>query len=314
MDETIGFRDYIDVLVRRWKWILGLTVTAALTGGLASFRAPPPTYEATAQVFIPSNAVITTLPLPLAFIQSQAVATQALQSLGAEAGNESVGTLSRKVRVINDSKDTTIFHITAQADTPQKAVAIANTWAATAIQAMTKELEELNAMALSKQQEKQRRAALALERLEQANQALADFVEKNGLASKGAAPAFFRIPTQPVVLQGPPESLDLSPSQMATLSRLLYERDIAGTAYSTLLTQVIEGEAMIWPPAVNEEPPVNDVPSPVLLNEATLPDSPTVQPKPLQQIALGGMLGLMAGLFTAFVIEYFAQPKKAGGS
>jgi len=46
MEEEIDLREYIDVVIRRWKWIVGLTLVAMITAGVVSF-ALPPIYEAT---------------------------------------------------------------------------------------------------------------------------------------------------------------------------------------------------------------------------------------------------------------------------
>lgn len=51
MEEEIDLRQYIDVLIRQWKWILALAMVAAVVALVVSFLLPP-TYEARALVII----------------------------------------------------------------------------------------------------------------------------------------------------------------------------------------------------------------------------------------------------------------------
>jgi len=37
MEEEIDLREYINVIVRRWKWIVGITLAAVVTAGIVSF-------------------------------------------------------------------------------------------------------------------------------------------------------------------------------------------------------------------------------------------------------------------------------------
>lgn len=51
MAEEIDLRQYVDVLIRHWKWIAGLALVAAVAALVVSFFIPP-TYEATALVAV----------------------------------------------------------------------------------------------------------------------------------------------------------------------------------------------------------------------------------------------------------------------
>lgn len=51
MEKEIDLRVYVDVLIRRWKWIAALAVVSAVVALVASFLLPP-TYEASALVVI----------------------------------------------------------------------------------------------------------------------------------------------------------------------------------------------------------------------------------------------------------------------
>ena len=52
MEEEIDLRPYIETLIRRWRWIVGLALVAALAAAAVSFFVLQPTYEATALVLI----------------------------------------------------------------------------------------------------------------------------------------------------------------------------------------------------------------------------------------------------------------------
>jgi succinoglycan biosynthesis transport protein ExoP len=51
MGDEIDLRQYVGVLIRRWKWIVGLALAAAVAALVVSFLIPP-TYEATALVAV----------------------------------------------------------------------------------------------------------------------------------------------------------------------------------------------------------------------------------------------------------------------
>jgi uncharacterized protein involved in exopolysaccharide biosynthesis len=52
MEDEIDLREYLDVLARRWKWIVALTVLAVVTAAVVSFLVLDPTYETAALVLI----------------------------------------------------------------------------------------------------------------------------------------------------------------------------------------------------------------------------------------------------------------------
>ncbi|HJW82961.1 MAG TPA: Wzz/FepE/Etk N-terminal domain-containing protein, partial [Anaerolineae bacterium] len=51
MEDEIDLRKYVDVLIRQWKWVVGLAVVSAVVA-LAISVLLPPTYEATALVVV----------------------------------------------------------------------------------------------------------------------------------------------------------------------------------------------------------------------------------------------------------------------
>jgi uncharacterized protein involved in exopolysaccharide biosynthesis len=72
VEDEIDLRDFFNIFIRRWKWIVSLTIVAALVAAVASFMVTP-TYEATATlaVSVPANNSAQTSPTALlAILQS----------------------------------------------------------------------------------------------------------------------------------------------------------------------------------------------------------------------------------------------------
>jgi uncharacterized protein involved in exopolysaccharide biosynthesis len=149
MEDEIDLRDYLDVLIKRWKWIVGVTVLAVLVAGVVSFTMPP-TYEATATVFVlfqartnaPSGPQSLTSPqTQLALLQSNEVAQSVVESLGSKLSADEKRAWLRKeaIRVLADTNDKSLFKITAQADAAQKSADVANAWADAGCQVINQE-------------------------------------------------------------------------------------------------------------------------------------------------------------------------------
>jgi capsular polysaccharide biosynthesis protein len=298
MEEEIDLREYIDVIVKRWKLVLGIPFLAVLVAALVSFLLLPPVYEATAQLAFLTTSVNPVLASPqaqLAFLQSADVATQTLQILGEMARDENASTLTRKVRVASNPQDKTLFSVTAQATTPQEAAAIANAWATAGIQEMNRKF--IANVSAAKEQQTQ----IALELAKQADEALATFVQSNGLLWDDVAifEASMSISSPRVVMQGSSKSLNLSATQIADLSRLLRDRDTAASVYMNFAAQVAQSKIAAQSPSEGAQ----------LISAAVEPAAPT-QPKKTQNIAIAGVLGLMMGVLGAFAMEYFQKPRR----
>lgn len=140
MEDEIDLRVYIEVLIRRWKWIVGITVLIAVVAGVISFLIPP-TYESTANVFVLSTGttlnpqVLVSPQAQLTLLTSNVVAQRAIQSLGNKLSEEEKRVLLgtdpniSAVKVQPDTADKSLFKLTAQAKTGEKAKDIANAWA-----------------------------------------------------------------------------------------------------------------------------------------------------------------------------------------
>lgn len=152
MEEEIDLRKYIDVVIRRWKWIVALTLAAVVTATIVSFLLPP-VYEAQAGVVIlkseseitfePKYRTLTEEELAGAGVDiaSRRKALEALvenSSLAVEVIAELGPTLDpeeRKVEVLLDmvKAETTgdLIEIAVRSPDPKKAAAIANAWGRT---------------------------------------------------------------------------------------------------------------------------------------------------------------------------------------
>jgi succinoglycan biosynthesis transport protein ExoP len=150
MEEEIDLREYINVIVRRWKWILGITLVAVVTAALVSFFLLAPVYEAKAGVIIvkakseitfePKYRTLTEEELGQvgidinarrkaleALVKSSSVATEVIAKLGAilEPEERDVNTL---LEMVETEADGDFIGIKVKGEDPSKIAAIANAW------------------------------------------------------------------------------------------------------------------------------------------------------------------------------------------
>jgi succinoglycan biosynthesis transport protein ExoP len=150
MEEEIDLREYINVIVKRWKWILGVTLAAAITAAILSFFFLTPTYEAKAGVIIvksrsevtfePKYRTLTEEELGSvgidvnarrkaleALVKSSAVASEVIAKLGSGLDPE-----EREVEALLEMVETEsngdLIGIKVEGKDPRKIAAIANAW------------------------------------------------------------------------------------------------------------------------------------------------------------------------------------------
>jgi len=382
VEDEIDLRDYIDVLVRRWKWIVGVTILAALAAGVVSF-ATPPVYEATATLAVlqSSNPALVSPAAQLAVLQSSNVATQTLQWLGENAAGENASTVARRVRVVADAQDKTLFRVTAQSDTPQKAAAIANAWANAGTEAINQVQDQSLSQAIPmlqqdvdrtgkdlqaaeenlKRMQRDLQIDLLTQQLARAQQILnSQFAERENVKVLLAQAQTLRQQVQQGQISLSPEmlltlqatattggSFLIQPSQFVTLTKpqqldqldeiiaalngrhqaLSTSIDSVSVQVTMLQQQLNEKQtALIEPTRARDTARANYDSATAKLRDAqarlaqsqnqarvvshaVAPDSPT-QPKPLQNVAIAAVVGLMIAVGGAFAFEYFAQPRK----
>ncbi|MGC8789827.1 MAG: GumC family protein [Caldisericum sp.] len=143
-DEEIELRDYINVLVRWKKLIIGLTVIAMLVTGLLSYFVLPKEYEATTTFLVSNPQISTTNQLstlydqatnPINFISNPSIETYSqlvkdpsfLSTIISENGFSKELTpeiLSKKINVTNP-KNSNLIVVSVSLNDPEKAYKIA---------------------------------------------------------------------------------------------------------------------------------------------------------------------------------------------
>jgi len=168
MEEEIDLRQYIEVIVRRWKWIVGITLAAVVTAAIASFFLIAPIYEATAVILVPpqeSGSPPYSLQIANASIEAQVV-----EYLGSFLPTEErvPGRLLHLVSVSHDAEQS-LVRITVRANNPEKAAQVVNAWAETGVQAIAQYQKEKRQDIMS---QKEKQAQIAAQNLEEAEEAL----------------------------------------------------------------------------------------------------------------------------------------------
>jgi succinoglycan biosynthesis transport protein ExoP len=143
MEEEIDLREYINVIVRRWKWILGITLVAVVTAAIFSFFLLAPVYEAKAGVVIVKSRseiafepkyrtlteedIVSRRKALEALVRSNSVATEVIDKLGSTLDPE-----EREVGALPDMVETEsngdLISIKVKGEDPSKITAIANAW------------------------------------------------------------------------------------------------------------------------------------------------------------------------------------------
>ncbi len=279
MNDQIDLRDYIDVLIRRWKFVLALPILAAIAAALVSF-AMKPTYEATAVIALsPATLSVPTTAqappyylmvdsprrLPTAFTPAYYVVLLNSDEVVAQVAPQVA------VTIAPNGGDKSLLEITARGDDPQLVAATANKWmqegAARIQKALLPSENELGAAQIQ---------------LDQAEQALIKFSADNGLGEYNLA----RLRTA---------TLSSSSKQVA-LGRALLARDATESVYLEL--------AKDWE---REYILATSVYTPTRI-AAPVPTVP-VSPKPAQNILIGAAFGLLLGILGAFALEFFPRSR-----
>jgi uncharacterized protein involved in exopolysaccharide biosynthesis len=126
-DEVVKLREYINVLLRQWKVIVGITAIAVIVGVLVSFLSPR-VYEAQAAMLVVQSQPGTLSRGTLIDVaKANTVATQVIEQLGDKLKPEErePGKLLGKVQI--GGQDNLIEIFVRDAD-PQIAAAMANAW------------------------------------------------------------------------------------------------------------------------------------------------------------------------------------------
>jgi len=165
MEDEIDLRKYLQVLLKHWKIIAGITLAAVVISAGVTFLTPP---EARATVLCTGDAK--TL---LGMAKSPAVAAGAAEKLAGklDAGERRTGAL---LNAVSAAARDNLIDITAKSTSPQKAADIANAWTEAYISYATDYYKKLQPAS----DEMKTQAAAALAVYNEKNEALAEFQEQ----------------------------------------------------------------------------------------------------------------------------------------
>ena len=189
MEEEIDLRVYILVLLKYWKWILGLTIAATVVALVVSFLLPP-TYEATALVAIKAPLYVMNFD-PRFHVPNQLPQPAYKAYLDLAEGDEVLEALFSRlnprpaeIKTLRDLRemvkaragtDPSVVRLTVRARDPQEAARIANLWA----EIFVTHANRIYGASDEELQQLEGQLAQAQAALEAAEQALIEFQARN---------------------------------------------------------------------------------------------------------------------------------------
>jgi capsular polysaccharide biosynthesis protein len=279
-DSNAFWRDYLDVLLRRWQVLIAMPILAMIAAAIVSFLSPT-IYEATALVALnPSTLSVPSLnqsppyylmvdsPNHLPTAYSPAFYVELLKSAEVvSAVNQPTVTVS----ISPNSADRALLEISARATSPELAAQTANLYAEVGAQFIAKAFVPSSQI-----------AALADEKLKVADDALSRFSLDNGLGD------YDLTKLKAAVLPSYAKKIELA--------SLLRARQVAESVSLELARDQARGTILA---ATANKPIAISKPAPAA----------PIAPKTAQNILVGGALGLMVGIIAAFAVEYLTPAR-----
>ena len=274
--NEITFRDYLDVLIRRWYIVVAMPILAMIAAAVVTF-AIKPTYEATATIALAPTTVSISLAnqlppyylmvndprhLPIAYTPTYYVAILQGADVVSAAKPQAAVTLSP------DGSDRSLIRLTARGDDPKKVADTVNAYAQVGAQRIQQLIQPTG-----------EETAAAQKRLDDAQQALIAFARDNGFSYDPTAPD---VPTT------------LPRAKVLEFQQLLRERDTAESVYLDFARDY-ERTTILADTAYR----------PTFI-AASVPTAP-VSPKLAQNVLIGAAFGLLIGLLGAFTVELVAR-------
>ena len=189
LEEEIDLREYIEVLVRHWRWIAALTILAAATALVVSFLLPP-TYQATAIVIITKPRyvmrfderfeTVNNIQQPykayptLAMADDLLLQTMVAMNPPLPEEEQNLARFRSKLEAVSGS-DPSVVELRVRHQDAEMAAHIANTWADVFVERVNDLYDENAQVALFFEQQ----LAAADEALREAEQALIEFQGRN---------------------------------------------------------------------------------------------------------------------------------------
>ena len=275
MPNEINLRDYIDLLIRRWKFVLAMAILAAIAAAFVTF-AQKPVFQATATIALAPSTVSVSLSnlLPPYYLMVDSPrnlppAYTPAYYLAMLKGAEVVAAAQPRssITIAGDGSDRALIHITARGEDANLTADDANAYA----QAGANRLQRLIAPSGAE-------VAAAKQKLDAAQQAFDKFLLDHKIVDYDPA--------------APPA---LPPDQRKELLTLSHARDLAESIYLDFARDfaktAILAETTYRPTVI----------------PASVPSAPA-SPQLAQNLLIGGAFGLLIGILGAFTLEFTQRP------
>ncbi len=130
MDDEIDLRPYIELLLKRWYWIVGVAALAGVIAFVVSSLMPP-TYEATALVTMTQLQKSEEIALSAypELAMSDGLMTKVLEELKSPPSDVSSTEALRQIVEAEPGSDPTLVRLVVRHGDPRTAAEIANIWA-----------------------------------------------------------------------------------------------------------------------------------------------------------------------------------------
>lgn len=306
-DDEINLREIAQTLLKGWKTILLLTLfVGAIAFGYSKLQKP--VYEAKSLISVNQEALGLSIS-PTNFLLSDFVRQDVANELGTSiASLPSIAAPEQYPTIVIESPDKgeTIYTIKIQSENAQEAKDIANTWVDVGIESIIDSLSLYDDQYL-----------LAERAVAEANQALAEYLDNNGLLNWswadlslltgfGTQPTVLltdsttsdtpleneSTPTGLVINSGTQNLPSISAEQRVEIVQLMRAQQAAEAEYNLARARNATNTFSLA------------VQSPIVINYAAVPEKP-ISPNTLINTALGLVLGGMLGIFWVFVAGWW---------
>jgi capsular polysaccharide biosynthesis protein len=181
MEMEIDLRDYVDIVLRRWKVVLVVFLVAMVVAAVVSFLQPS-IYEASVALVEERYEFYSGSRLQLAdrqivklyptLARTEAVENRVIEALESSLSpaEKTSGAVLKMVTVEENEDNPSLFEIRVRADDPDKAVLIANTWA-----------DQYMQMANNLETDWSAQLGVVEQELELADEALETFIRETGV-------------------------------------------------------------------------------------------------------------------------------------
>ena len=271
-----GSRDYLDVLIRRWLFVLAMPVLA-IVAAFAVTMFTQPTYEATAIIVLSPATVSVPITgqvppyylsvdsprrLPTAFTPTYYVALLKSDAVASQVGSD------MPVSIAANGNDKSLIEITVRGNDAAKATSTANKYAQVGVQSIQQALTP-NGNEVAAAQKDLDAAEQAIYKFAQENKLEYDFVELRGQSS-------------------------LRADKQLQLNQLMRDRDVAEQVLRDFSRDYQQSKILATSIYT---------PTPIAASTPTVP----VSPKLSQNILIAAILGLGLGVLGAFALEFFTR-------